>query len=114
MLARRPRERPAANVYSTPVPGETTTTSDVTRKAVLTRLLLPDRLLSVLADDERFEDGPRRALAADRSPLLLSNRRRFVPVPAQVRLDSRPSPTSVSDTAGPESAQIRCTSRATW
>jgi hypothetical protein len=38
MLDRRPRERPVASVYRTPVPGDTTTTSDVTRKPVLTSL----------------------------------------------------------------------------
>src|SRR5436309_321176 len=35
-LVRRPRERPAATVYRTPVPGETTIRSVVSRKATLT------------------------------------------------------------------------------
>ncbi len=35
-LARVPRERPAASVTSTPVPGEATTISDVSRKSMPT------------------------------------------------------------------------------
>ena len=35
-LARDPRERPAASVYRTPVPGDTTTTSAVIRNSMLT------------------------------------------------------------------------------
>jgi hypothetical protein len=38
-LARAPRERPAASVKSTPVPGEMTTTRDVKMNAVLTTAL---------------------------------------------------------------------------
>ena len=40
MLARDPRERPAAMVKRTPVPGETTTMSEVIRNAMLTAALL--------------------------------------------------------------------------
>ena len=40
VLARDPRERPAAIVKSTPVPGETTTINEVTRKSMLTAGLL--------------------------------------------------------------------------
>src|SRR5690242_12672941 len=42
-LARRPRERPADSVYSTPVPGVATTISEVSRNAALTRAVLPRR-----------------------------------------------------------------------
>src|SRR5689334_14861466 len=36
MLAREPRDRPVASVNSTPVPGDTTTISEVSRKSRLT------------------------------------------------------------------------------
>jgi hypothetical protein len=39
MLARDPRDRPVASVNSTPVPGETTTISDVIRNSMVMKIL---------------------------------------------------------------------------
>src|SRR5258708_35016372 len=48
-LARDPRERPAASVNRTPVPGETMTMNEVTRNSTLTINVLSSMALAVLA-----------------------------------------------------------------